>query len=1065
LGEKGVRRLSSPGRQFSDRRLAAFPAIALFLGASTALPGVEGDLISYVPFSTVAPQDIAHDDEDGTYWVTAFLDNEVVHYSSGLRTRIESFESPLSYPTGIAYNSVDRTILVASILLNRIVEIDKAGVPTGRAFDLVLEPIVNANSGPAPRGMTFDRTGDEGRGSIYLIETMGTLIYELALDGRVIRYFPHPDDPDGYPGRGGTAHATDIDLIYDQGALTGFYVTGGRNRLNAIRKLDRDGTYTGISIPLEDAGGSVSGILRQVFERPDNGEKTDSYICVVESNARFAILEGGEPPFHEVLDFECSISGGEVSMTWRNVQTYDGFEILQGCEQLDTLPGTASSWSRAFGEGVYDLTLRAFQGARSTSPPACSAIIGSGEVLRSAETGGVLPVDIATAGDLLLVTDAGEQQVMIFDGDFNAAGALAISEDFVSADDYLTGIAYSPGTIYLFNATASRVGLFDDVGAFLASFEALLPNLEEDPQAEPDRGFVVGMDIDPLGNGGSGTLWLLESVRDRIYEIDLDGNVIRDFPHPYLEVEPPPEGTPFGIASSGICLVDGSPGRVLLGGGALRDLNQPHIFRADTATGKAVPGTIIPTNGIRKESTNTFFTFDTFARDGDPRIIVLTFAGKNSKLLELRGDPPVVAPPTHLRVEAGYADEAVLEFTPNGTYDAIEVHRDCEKVADLPGNATVHVDRGASPGKYEYWVRGIRNGTPSDFVRAAARIGKGAVTERAFTWPARSPQQLTRDPVDGSYYVAVNWPGDERKLFVFDPNLRYVATRETVVEPPWEIAAVAIRAPPGGDRELHYITWQLPVPIGEVASQRFLLITESYAGGLVRETEISPPRPTNGFVTYPTGLSWHPGRDTFFFLERNSKTFVEMTPAGDIVNTFPHPAPPFQNFVFNLGADVVPERQSLFITGSGRLDHKVTRVLEMDLQGSLTGYEIPLDGFTNTVTGITVSGGDLIAIGTSSFSEIFRIKAFPDSVPGFIRGDADGNGGVNVSDPIFILEHLFRGGRAPRCEDAADADDSGRLDTTDPILILDHLFRGGSAPPAPYPFAGADPTPDTLACS
>jgi hypothetical protein len=1050
----------------SQRRTLALAA--LLAGAGAAVSGAEGDLISYLPFATVAPQDIAHDEEDGTYWVTAFLDNQIVHYSAGLHERIEGFDSPVSYPTGIAYNSIDRTILVASILFNRIVEIDKTGTPTGREFDLVLEPVVNPNSSPAPRGMTFDRTGDGGKGSIYLIEAMGTLIYELGLDGRVIRYFLHPDDPDGYPGRGGAAYASDIDIIYDRGSLAGFYVTGGRGRINSIRKLDRDGRYTGISIPIEDAGGTVSGILRQPFQRPGEGQKKDSYVCVVESNARFAILEGGEPLFHEVIDFQCSVSGREVRMTWRNMQEYDGFEVLRGCQEIDSLPGNASAWSHVFdADGVYNLTLRAFQGTHATSPPACTAVIGSGEVLRSADVGAVLPLDVAAAGDLLLVTDAGERQVLVFDLDFNPAGALAVSEAFAGPDDYLTGIAYSPPHgIFIFNATTSSVGLFDEVGAFVSSFEALLPNLEEDPLAEPDRGFVVGMDFDERGNGGAGSLWLLESDRDRVYEIDLGGQVLRDFAHPYLAIEPPPAGTPYGIYSSGIAIAEGFPGDVLLGGGSLRDLNQPHIFRADAGTGEAVRGTVIPTNGIRQTSTNTFFTFDTIVRDGGPRLIVLTFAGRNSKLLELRAEPPAVAPPTHLRGrQPGYADETLIEFTNNGPYDAVEVYRDCEKVADLPGDASAYADRTVAPGKYEYRVRGVKGGKPSDFAAVPVRVGVGAVIDRAFTWPARSPQQLTRDPVDGSYYVAVNWPGDERKLFVYDQDLRYVSTRETVVEPPWEIATAAIRAAPGGEREFYYITWQLPVPIGEVASQRFLLTTESYAGQRLAEREIFPPRPTNGFVTYPAGLSWDSTRDRFFFLERNSKSFVEMTPEGDIVSTFPHPAPPFQNFVFNIGLDVAPERDSIFITGSERLDHKVTKVRGMSYQGALTGVEIPLDGFSSTVTGIAIAGGDLVAIGTGSFSEIFRIKAFPDASRSFLRGDADGSGVVNLSDAIFTLEHLFRSGPAPRCGDAADADDNGGVDITDAILILDHLFRGGAPPAAPYPAPGADPTPDALPCA
>lgn len=48
--------------------------------------------------------------------------------------------------------------------------------------------------------------------------------------------------------------------------------------------------------------------------------------------------------------------------------------------------------------------------------------------------------------------------------------------------------------------------------------------------------------------------------------------------------------------------------------------------------------------------------------------------------------------------------------------------------------------------------------------------------------------------------------------------------------------------------------------------------------------------------------------------------------------------------------------------------------------------------------------------------------------------------------------------------DAADIDDSGELAITDAVYLLNHLFLGGRAPPAPYPDPGRDPTPDSVAC-
>jgi hypothetical protein len=81
----------------------------------------------------------------------------------------------------------------------------------------------------------------------------------------------------------------------------------------------------------------------------------------------------------------------------------------------------------------------------------------------------------------------------------------------------------------------------------------------------------------------------------------------------------------------------------------------------------------------------------------------------------------------------------------------------------------------------------------------------------------------------------------------------------------------------------------------------------------------------------------------------------------------------------------------------------------------------------------------------------------------FVRGDADGDGRIEISDPIRVLGRLFLGDPPVSCEDAADANDDGEIDLTDPIFILDRLFRGGDALPPPGPGAcGTDPTADPL---
>jgi hypothetical protein len=83
----------------------------------------------------------------------------------------------------------------------------------------------------------------------------------------------------------------------------------------------------------------------------------------------------------------------------------------------------------------------------------------------------------------------------------------------------------------------------------------------------------------------------------------------------------------------------------------------------------------------------------------------------------------------------------------------------------------------------------------------------------------------------------------------------------------------------------------------------------------------------------------------------------------------------------------------------------------------------------------------------------------------FIRGDANDDSTIDISDVLTLLYYLFRLQVSIPCEDAADMDDSGQLDISDAIRMLDYLFRGGPAPPLPGPTTrGFDPTPDNLRC-
>jgi hypothetical protein len=82
----------------------------------------------------------------------------------------------------------------------------------------------------------------------------------------------------------------------------------------------------------------------------------------------------------------------------------------------------------------------------------------------------------------------------------------------------------------------------------------------------------------------------------------------------------------------------------------------------------------------------------------------------------------------------------------------------------------------------------------------------------------------------------------------------------------------------------------------------------------------------------------------------------------------------------------------------------------------------------------------------------------------FRRGDVDGDGQVNITDPINALGFFFLGAATPACLDSVDADDSGETNITDAIVMLQFLFLGAADPAPPGPeTCGQDVAEDSFA--
>lgn len=80
----------------------------------------------------------------------------------------------------------------------------------------------------------------------------------------------------------------------------------------------------------------------------------------------------------------------------------------------------------------------------------------------------------------------------------------------------------------------------------------------------------------------------------------------------------------------------------------------------------------------------------------------------------------------------------------------------------------------------------------------------------------------------------------------------------------------------------------------------------------------------------------------------------------------------------------------------------------------------------------------------------------PIELPQFIRGDTNGDGGLDITDPIFNLSYQFLGTVSPNCLAALDTNSDTNIDLSDPIYNVQHQFLGSEPPGAPFPNCGPE---------